>query len=566
MKIYPSDWLTNAGIVGFLRMQNYRGKSYDLSKGYIDITESDLEDFEQVYFTYTLIENLNPYPEDTFKALQDKSLNLRNEDYRDLLQKIRDIQSNYINTFKPDPNSFENTINSLEKVMINIENDIINAIEDELKKNVTIVTLREKIINNIKKEAEERRKKVVNKEGNFIFSQLQRFYFNKAVIGNPSSKGSRVVKFKEKYIDPAIEIICNPSEGNITCKFCKKNKVNIDRFNDDSEIFFNEGMFSTVGVSQSKFLNFYYNYQPDLVICSLCQLLLLCAFAGFTSIPRRFQDDINNTTYIFVNLPNLELLWDENDNIKKFYESSKEDVTGTIYEEIFRDLFIKEKEKKSLWVLNNILFIELGPVPRKDVEKPRFVYFHMGKRIANLFRDDIATEYLRYIRGYVIIENNRITLERDVIRRILTNESLYPLCFYLLKNYLDKEQVYLRNVYIIALLAALLYSMYAHNKELTSKQVYGILESFRKHGEEFAERLSLDERIQKSYKLLSLIRTGKIVDFYDYLLKMYMNDNKPVPDTIISLLNKEDQIDFYSKAYAFMSGFLSEVKQDIKQK
>ena len=37
-----------------------------------------------------------------------------------------------------------------------------------------------------------------------------------------------------------------------------------------------------------------------------------------------------------------------------------------------------------------------------------------------------------------------------------------------------------------------------------------------------------------------------------------MSENRPIPDILISFLNKEDSIDFYAKAYAFLTGFLSQ--------
>ena len=69
---------------------------------------------------------------------------------------------------------------------------------------------------------------------------------------------------------------------------------------------------------------------------------------------------------IFVNLPSLELLKEENNTIRNLYKLSSQDTEGTIYEDIIGDIFAKEKEKKSGWVIHNILFIEIRPTIKKN--------------------------------------------------------------------------------------------------------------------------------------------------------------------------------------------------------
>ena len=116
-------------------------------------------------------------------------------------------------------------------------------------------------------------------------------------------------------------------------------------------------------------------------------------------------------------------------------------------------------------------------------------------------------------------------------------------------------------VFNLALLSAIRSNIWQRIKEaghlIESKEVYSIIEQFQYEGKKFQFNTKLEERQQKSYRLLSLIRTGKMMDFYDILMKLYMSENRPIPDILITLLNKEDSIDFSAKAYAFLSGFLS---------
>lgn len=93
---------------------------------------------------------------------------------------------------------------------------------------------------------------------------------------------------------------------------------------------------------------------------------------------------------------------------------------------------------------------------------------------------------------------------------------------------------------------------------MESRQIFGVLKGFREAGEDLGQGMDYEKRKRLSYRLLSLIRTGKIPDFYESLLKLYISRNKPIPDALVSLLNAVDAVEPQAKAYAFMSGFLGQ--------
>jgi len=279
----------------------------------------------------------------------------------------------------------------------------------------------------------------------FIYVYLQRFYRNKKVIGNPVSKINRKKAFQQSYVEPAIEQLeigqTNIHSQVFLCRFCKQNSVLPKEFY-DVDSFFAEGMFSTTGISIA-FRNFFYNMQPDLFVCNVCEFLLICAWAGFTQIPWRFRDDIIDTDYILLNLPSLDLLWKENKKIQQQYEQSGEAVQGTIYEDIIKDIFLRSYKTKARWVIDNILFIEIKTTKRKHDERPNFRYFHIGQDIAYLFTDDYAVNALRRVRGRITTENNLvISLRRNVVTRILDYDSLFPLCYLLMITFLGNEDIF----------------------------------------------------------------------------------------------------------------------------
>ena len=109
-----ADWLTNAGIVGFIRIQEKRGINYDLSNGYIEINPKDLNKFADTYFVYTLFERINVFfPLRIFNRLYK---GLEDNFQKTLRNNIRKLQDEYLEEFKPDWNSYNNRYNKNFKI------------------------------------------------------------------------------------------------------------------------------------------------------------------------------------------------------------------------------------------------------------------------------------------------------------------------------------------------------------------------------------------------------------------------------------------------------------------
>ena len=385
MRIYSSDWLTNAGIVGFIRIQEKKGINYNLSNGYIEINPGDFDGFPDAYFVYILYDRINTFfPSKIFNRLYQG----QNDEFQKTIRNnIRKLQANSLEKFKPDWSSYSKTTTILKSILTELYNDIVEVVINVLSKIETNNEIFNKKVEALKTDMIKRIDELTDNSARYIYTLLQRFYFNKKVVGNPSFVGeSRIISFEKEYVVPAQNILKEKTNfQQITCKFCKQNSVNIESF-DSPKNFFNEGMFRPIGISLVTFTNFFYNSQPDLVMCELCELLLLCTHAGFNQIPYEFRDEINSTDYIFVNLPSLELLKEENNAIRILYKQSRQDTQGTIYEHIIGDIFAQEKKKKSSWAIHNILFIEIRPTSKNE-GKPIFRYFHVGKDIAEfIFR------------------------------------------------------------------------------------------------------------------------------------------------------------------------------------
>lgn len=562
MKSVIGDWLMNAGILGYIRIQELSGRKIDIHDNSINITSHDLEKFTDSYFTAVTMRVAKRMFRTRTNILLTISDKLDNSHYRAIGTKFKELEEKNYRNITPNYNDFSATLNSIIDKLREHKEEVIELCNKELIKYNEIKAQQKE---NIKKKLDESYstniENLSNKNLKFIVNYLRPFYINKGVIGNYSYNGDRKKGFYSKYIETLIKTIENyPNTDGFLCRFCKKNRVKPKKFDDVNEIFA-EGMFSTIALSIS-FKNFYYNMQPDLFICDLCEFFLLCAWMGFTEIPYRFQDKINDTQYIFVNMPSLTLLKDENKKIQDLYAQSEENIQGTIYQEVIQDIFLKEKSVKSKWALKNILFVELKTTFAKNETRPNFRYFHVGEDIAELFTDEYVIRSFNNIFGIVIMKSGlKIYLRRNLVMKILNHDSVFPICYSLINSHLSiDEKNNLRNVFNISLISSLrdvIISKIRNDKTMMdSKMVYRILKEIRDEGSSFRNVMDYDSRKRKSYILLSMIRNGKIENFYDIVIKIYMSLNKPIPESFLGLLNQKDEISFQSRAYSFMSGFL----------
>lgn len=556
----------NAGIVGYLRMHKLAGKRMpDLSKGFIEIDESDLSGFTEQYFVTVLMRISRGMFRLSNEIFSDIKSKIDDKDFRKIRSEFTELEENTFRKIHLDYNKFDLSLKLIIKGLEDYRKKALDLCDKSLSKHPTLESKHiHKMQKGIDEQISQNLDRLKDKNLNFVYIYLNNFYRNKNIIANPAvSKIGRKRAFHKEYVDPAVERLktfADQSNNGFLCRFCKRNRVLPKKFDDVNSIFA-EGMFSTTGITIS-YKNFFYNMQPDLFVCDVCELLLICAWAGFTEIPYRFRDKINDTQYIFVNLPSLKLLWDENENIQSLYMKTAEDLQGTVYQDIIQDVFLSERKTKAKWALANILFIEIKTTPRKDAERPNFRYFHIGEDVASLFLDEYASKALGHIGGRVEIGNGlEVNLRRNVTTKILDHDSMFPLCYYLIDSYLDGKNPYsLGNVFNISLISSIRASINAGARKedgrlLESKQIYGILKNIQSEGSSFGN-VDYDVRKRKSYVLLSMIRNGRIEEFYDTLVKIYMSQNKPIPESLVSLLNKEDEIGFQARAYAFMSGFL----------
>ncbi len=564
MRITTGNWVYNAGIVGFLRILNDKGLSYSdvIKDSAIVITPKLLEGFGDAYFKRALKNQC-----ETLLTIKDQN-KIREIFKKELGVDLVSIKDQYLSQIKVitiSGKSFNEYSKELIIVIDRYFSELLGIIENSGSKNT-------RSLETIKKKIDEAKKSKLDgvRNHNVFSNYFGNFYFNKSVLCNPKGKIDRIDGFNNKYVADATKTLKNQNRSGTVCRFCNQNKIEIKAKESKDLPVFNEGLFSISGISIDKFKNFFYNAIPDLFICNVCELIMLCSFAGLNRKPRQLANS-DKTDYIFVNMPSLELLLRENDALQGFYENFTSAIKDTVYEHVLKDIILKAQSKKSQWALQNIFFVELKTSARKDAGKPVFKYFHVGKDIAELFVNESNT--ISKIRGRLNLQKDAwIDLKTECIKLLLEGDNLYPLAGKNLKEALSNGKAHAYNSFVLAYLQAakkqINLSYIKGGNSMDSKKVYGILaqQFFNRGKEDFNDlrEWPIDKKQRLSYRLLSLVRMGKYAEFYETLMKLYINLGKPMPESFLGLLNTHDTIDFEAKAYAFMTGFLQDSSQSAQ--
>ncbi len=607
MKITLGNWLYNAGIVGFLKILepclSKEEFESSISGNSFNLESKHLKNFAKSY-AFFVLQKKNIFLM-LYQRQKDKQGKIDKENKflgsffdfpvqqeiadrynRKLLNKIK-LEMEVTEIQKLMEMSFREYFDELDSKIRQQFNDLENRIElcnNKLEKRELEKKLK-KVNKSLQKYDKSKWKEIekatIEQHKNFyvIFNYLKQFYNNLRIIGQSSLENfkNRIDGFQGHFVKPAVDVLnefsstesldlfsgLDEDTNQFTCKFCNQNKIK------DVNQIFREKNFSITGVSEATFTNFFYNCNSDLFICDMCKLLLLCAFAGFSHKPSYlFFKDSDTATYIFVNLPSLSLMFQENKKIEAKYSIANDRPKDSIYEEVIKDIVLEETIQKSKWLLQNISFIEIRPEYNKAQNKPIFKNYPLTHGQAELFVDKYFQNAIKFIHGIIEIQKDkqnryRFYLKSEIIKSLLRNDNLYKLAYMSLKQSLEKNQSNdnARNISIIQSIRKQIYKKYKGGNSMESKQVYGILKGFHETGKGSFEKMNYKKKERFSYRLISLIRMGKYNEFYEAIMRLYINESRSIPDRLLDLLNPESEIDFESKAYAFMSGFLTKPEE-----
>jgi len=558
IKVYLSDWFYNAGIVGFLKilLGEQRLDKQDLVKigeNYIVFPRSMFKGYADRYFQtafeqYGRFENvkqvLKSFVNDLKKLQIEESCikiapkYLRKPD----IEKLKDepqklalkIAQEIYTRYKRILDSFKYLKGKTGKV----------PSKNEFKKDIGVFILHLKDV-----------LKVMDEECEAFLESEVKVYLSK-LYGQKSFLQRQLKKdFKKVFIKDFEKPILNakvPVDEKHICISCglrpaKKN------------VLFDTGLSPFLGVNKDA-LNVFWQFNPKLPLCEICELIYFSAFAGLTDFTRG-----NNNVFYFVNRDSsVEELYNANLLLQQVL---KKNTNENFLIDFFTELILLEEQQKAEYSLQNIALIEIDL--SKDI-LPKVFSFNISREKAKFIKNH--TQDLKSLArlGYEIKDERRYVLF-ELIGDILRNSLTYDYVNKLLRFYMSALRPAKRSSFKVYYYP---YHLQTITKIINTFIEYVILRRTPMHeekdlwsayhrGKELADRLRTKKAENKidgiAYRLVNALRIGDVNTFMNVLIRTYMANEMEVPAMFIKSF--VDKNTFYAYGYSFINGLLSKDKQ-----
>ncbi|NPB03348.1 MAG: type I-B CRISPR-associated protein Cas8b1/Cst1 [Thermotogae bacterium] len=613
-------WIRDAGVVGFLRIKAWACGEEELQRLLREgLNERDLRCFALQYWTYATVHFLKNDPLNDLRVPLEKLIKetmsseekaeerakqrarelldgLRQsltevkvececrdmeKDWKDFVERLREHFEDWRDRVKGEveeyvldearrefPEIFKDA-RSLDEVLEGAKSGSGGSGEKVLKKFVKKV---EKVAKYLQKISDSINELLENVQYfSYQYKRLGAYYFNKGQVNNPKGRDpKRLLKFHEVYVEPAMGLLRGEKAytgDDYTCTFCGESFSVPKAWR--GNVPFTEGDFAPLGVSKSKFSNYFYDGNIPHK-CPVCQLMLLCSFAGFNRKPWQLRD-IEGTDHIFVHMPDLESTYRTNETFSKTLKAISKgtfEQDPNLYLEAVKAAITSVKRKSS-WILQNVLFVEIKPTPSKQGGKPKLTYFNIDKGMATVFdslSDGQKDAMAKALNTTYVLNNTFMNLGTEVIKRLLNRASLKGLIFPYFKDYLEGRAKHSALWWMITLehLTNQARKRIRGGKPMNVKEIYKRLWVLRSMGEEVLPQIDLDKRRRIGQRFIGLIRGGRKEEFYNELIRLFVVYEEKIPYAIFSLLTEEDHLTFQEKALAFLTGFVSPSEKEDK--
>jgi len=550
------DWLWNAAITGFINIVEHSGEKIQIKDDGVEFSTNVLEDFSEKYFAYftdTYQKTLSWYKLVSYKKVIEsyKDSNFANLDL-DGLKKvnvfIKDVAKKLL-TSSSYKAAFE--LIGLQERMTDLEKKLHKV--NEPKTEEEFIKQKDNIKNEIEHQfsliediieycnSAEGKKYITAK--NIIYTIIRNGWDSVSFL-NPQTKEKDMFKdFENYFVKDAVDYLeSDKQKYRYQCFNCG---MPIKDLKNDLS-FINE-----VGFDVARKPSHVWNYNNDIAICPLCKLVYSCLPAGFIYV---------NDSGLFINANiDMNYMLSVNRNVKQsvLQEIGGVLTTQKLYQALVESLRKQELEK-SKFELSDIQVVRF----RKGTYRFNILP-HAIIKLINNHHQEISTLFRTgYKEG-----GDRYSIYEQVLDRVINNQNLFSFLYRLLHLKLSSPMNCFFSTDHIFDILSINFEMIKNiggmqgmdNNRDILKEARGAGYYLRQ------EYIKGDRNINKipgiSYRLLNALKTNNRNMFMDTLLNCYLYVRKEVPNVFLSMFEDDDQ--FRTIGYAFMTGFIDEKKEVI---
>lgn len=532
-RVYLGDWLYNAGIIGFLKInshlwdvKNHELKSKDenllkIGENYIEFDRKIFDGFAKRYFDYAF----NQY------GRYDHIVSLFNEYLKDL-ESLENPKEEIISEIHTRLNKILSGFSLLKKKLGKLPSK--NIVKKDLTQLTNFLKNALKILKEDKEEFWETDVQIY----------LRGIYGQKSFL-NLSVNKNRFQKFQKDFEETLLENK-NKKDKKYKCINCSIRQAKKDTI-------FDTGISKFYGLNPDS-INFVWNFNSKLPLCEICEIIYFSYFAGLTP----FRKD-NKPVYYFVNSDtSIENLLKENLILEQKLTT---DISENKFIDFFTELVLMSQSEKARYFLANTVVIELD---LNSDTMPKIYSFNISKEKAEYLQKN-KEDLKKLSKAFYEIKNERFSILPQILEKILDNSLSYEFLNNLLRIYLKKvnNSVYYKtniNPYQMQILNLLIKDFLekiifgGRSMDISNNELWFVYNK----GAQLAKKLkdkNAENKIQSiAYKLLNALRVGNTNQFMDILIRTYMAFEEEIPSSFVKTISDKNLL--YPLGYSFLNGFL----------
>lgn len=543
IRIENGDWLKNAGIVGLIKVLEYKKSIEDtitIKKDYLEFDSSMLDGFEEAFFKVIISEY--GYRSSWYRLIS-YSTNLERLEKNDIteetilqLNKIIDDIKKTINS-----NSYKNAYLILEdSSFIKNKGNLLDKIKLKKKENpesfreqvLTQINIINEIIEWLKRDDVKR----VIQAKNVMYDVIQNFWNNISILLKTNNKGDMYNLYRNDFIIPTENYInSDRSRYKYSCLTCD-NKIK--KLNKPES--FDLAWIVKMGADMSRKSSHFWNMNGDAYICPVCNLVFSCLPLGFNMV--------NNKGIFINNNQNLKILRQCNTVQKEYDSRTFEEIENLSYYNVLNameNVTINNIDKE----FDNIQVVKIDASNSRrpysfNILSPRImkVLYYNRKRLDSLIKVRVKVTDKYYLNLY-----------DEIISRIYSGRNLFDLISKLLFMYLDNKKFKSISIIynILSINTSLIGGKRMKQEDINKFTCYGA-DLKKKYEEKNAE----GKLPGITYRLVNAIKTKDAAKFMDSILNAYMYMGKAIPKDLNAILRDSDILQSFG--YAFVIGLQGE--------